>query len=139
MLRKIILVAFSIYLLSGCAATGVQVKEENLKSFVEGKTTIEEVVNALGEPTSTMRNSDGTKILMYIYMSSTVRPETFIPIVGGFVGGADTKSSNVMLNFNQSGVLQSYSTSESNMGTGSGLSSQTSFQDRSEQPRKTDQ
>ncbi|OZI21743.1 hypothetical protein CAL18_12530 [Bordetella genomosp. 7] len=107
--------------LSGCAATGVQVKQGQLDQFKQGETTRQEVVAALGKPTTQMRNSDGTTTLLYTYAESRTRPETFIPFVGAFVGGVDTNSSHVTLTFDQAGKLLSYSSSESEMGTGMGM------------------
>jgi len=107
--------------LSGCAATGVQVKQGQLDQFKQGETTRQEVVAALGKPTTQMRNSDGTTTLLYTYAEYRTRPQTFIPFVGAFVGGTDTNSSHVTLTFDQAGKLLSYSSSESEMGTGMGM------------------
>lgn len=107
--------------LAACVSTGTQIKEDQLKSFEKGKTTITDVRTALGEPNSTALNPDGTRTLVYIYTQAQARPASFIPLVGAFVGGADSRSNMVMLRFDAAGVLLDYSSSESTFGTGTGL------------------
>lgn len=68
-----------------------------------------------------MRNADGTTMLMYVYSEVSTRPSTFIPIVGAFVGGMDTKSNSVTLRFDKDGKLLYYSSSEIALGTASGI------------------
>ena len=53
--------------------------------------------------------NNGAKIITYVYFSSQVRPEIFIPIVGAFAGGADVENSMVTMTFDKKDILQSYS------------------------------
>jgi outer membrane protein assembly factor BamE (lipoprotein component of BamABCDE complex) len=108
-------------ILAGCASSGVRVTDEQMSKFHEGQTTKQEVIAALGQPTTTMRNADGTTMLMYTYAEARTRGSTFIPIVGAFVGGVDTRSNNVMLTFDQQGVLKTTSSSSSQYGTATGI------------------
>ena len=109
-------------LVAGCVSTGVRVKDEQLASFVPGETTKQEVLAALGKPTTQVRNADGTSMIMYMHTEAKARPATYITIVGAFVGGADSSSSQVMLNFDREGLLVGHSSSESAYGTGTGFS-----------------
>ncbi len=109
------------FLLTGCVSAGVRVDEANLHSFEKGKTTYSEIVARLGPPTTNSLLPDGRRMLMYSYVQATARPENFIPLVGAFVGGADSRSSNVILWIDQEGKLASFSTSESQYGVGRGL------------------
>ena len=70
------------------------------------------------------------------YAQVTTRPETFIPIVGGFVGGADVKSNAVYLVFGQDGKLMNFSGSASAMGTGMGVASGVGAARTEAQPRQ---
>lgn len=108
-------------LLSACASSGVRVTDDQMSQFKEGQTTKQDVITALGQPTTTMRNADGTTVLMYTYAEARTRGSTFIPIVGAFVGGVDTRSNNVMLTFDQQGVLKTTSSSSSQYGTATGI------------------
>jgi hypothetical protein len=116
--------------LCGCMASGVQVDQKAVSKFEKGKTTISEVEVALGAPTNSTISSDGTQTIMYNYMQMQVRPETFIPYVGAFVGGADTKNSFAMFTFDDRGVLIRYTASSGQMGVGEGLESNTKMGDR---------
>jgi outer membrane protein assembly factor BamE (lipoprotein component of BamABCDE complex) len=123
-------------LLSACAASGVQVKEEQLQQFQTGKTTYQEVTSALGAPNFNMINADGTRTIMYTYAEAQVRPETFIPYIGPFVGGTDMRTNNVTLMFDQNGVLQNFTAAEGQTGTGMGIASGTTVDRVEDQPQQ---
>ena len=71
---------------------GTKVDQQNLSQFEKGKTTYAAVVQQLGNPTQSTINSDGTRMVMYTYMQSQAKVANFIPIVGAFMGGADTEN-----------------------------------------------
>jgi outer membrane protein assembly factor BamE (lipoprotein component of BamABCDE complex) len=123
-LKNFILI-LALLLTTGCMATGTQVKEEQLAQFKKGKSTVQDVTDKLGAPNTVVTNSDGTKQACYSYMQAVARPESYIPFVGGLVGGADTKVNTVCLLFNDNGILKSYTSSASQMGTGMGFESGT--------------
>lgn len=110
-------------MVAACAATGVQITEEQLSFLEPGKTTINDAVAKLGSPNLMMRNPDGTRTISYVYSEAQARPETFIPIVGAFVGGADVRSNVVMLQFDGAGRFISHTAAVSAFGTGTNLSS----------------
>lgn len=113
--------ALAALVLTACASSGVRVTDEQMAQFHEGQTTKQEVIAALGQPTMTTKNMDGTTTLMYSYFESRVRGSTFIPIVGAFAGGADSRSNSVVLTFDQQDVLKSTSSSSSQYGTAAGI------------------
>jgi len=119
---KILLSGLAISLMSACAASGVHVSEAQVSSFQKGKTTYEDVVLELGNPTSKTLDSAHNTQIVYVYSEYQTRPETFIPYVGAFVGGADTRTNIASFKFNQVGILQDYSFSETALGTASNLS-----------------
>lgn len=119
-MKKIAALAAAL-VLAGCASSGVKVSDDQLSQFKEGQTTKQEVISVLGQPTTTMRNADGTTMVMYTYAEARTRASTFIPLVGAFVGGMDTRSNNVVLTFDQQGVLQNTSSASSQYGTASGI------------------
>lgn len=125
-------------LLAGCVSTGVQVKDEQLSSFKPGQTTKQDVISALGQPTTQTRNADGTSTVVYMYLESRVRGASFIPIVGLFAGGADSRTNQVVLNFDADGKLVGHSSTESAYGSGYGGSS-LAPQPVADQPRKQGQ
>lgn len=120
MKKQIIAIAL-VALLAGCASSGVRVTDDQISQFKEGQTTQQEVITALGAPTSRMRNSDGTTILMYTYAEARTRGATFIPIVGMFAGGVDTRYSSVSMTFDKDGVLENHTTFGGETGTATGI------------------
>lgn len=107
--------------LCGCAASGVQVSQEQAQSFQVGKSTYGEIVATLGPPTTTTMVSGGQKYAVYSYAAVSSRPQNFIPYIGPLVSGYDTKSSAVTFIFDSRDVLASMSSTQSNMGTGANL------------------
>jgi hypothetical protein len=65
--------------LAACAAQG---KTERQVSFQEGKATLQEVVQALGEPNSRTVSETGGRTACYQYAGRTTAPESFIRIIG---------------------------------------------------------
>jgi hypothetical protein len=123
---------------ASCMSAGVKVEERQLAGFQKGQTTYAQVVAQLGSPTSNTLLPDGHRMIMYTYTQAQARPESFIPLVGPFVGGADARSNMVMLTFDQSGILLSYSSTASQYGVGNGMESGNKAEDRvPDQPRTT--
>ena len=108
---------------TGCTAAGRKVDQSRLAEFQPGHTTCIEIVQTLGPATHSTVNSDGTRQVVYEYMQTQLRPETFIPIAGYFVGGGDTEQTKVVFNCDRAGVLQAYSSTQGQVGVGTGLSS----------------
>jgi outer membrane protein assembly factor BamE (lipoprotein component of BamABCDE complex) len=113
-------------LLAACAASGVQVSEQQAQSFQVGKSTYAEVVGALGDPTTSSIDTRGGRIATYSYSAVSARPQNFIPYIGPFVGGYDTKASAVTFTFDNRGVLTNTTSSQTNVGTGANLAAGTS-------------
>jgi hypothetical protein len=120
---------------TGCSSTGVEVKPEQTADFRPGVTTRQDVLARLGPPTGQSTNSDGTTVLVYSFAASKVRPSTFIPFVGAFVGGADTRASSVAFSFDPNGKLVRSSSSSSAIGSALGTTTTSDPMDTN-QPRQ---
>jgi hypothetical protein len=118
-MKKLIIVAATL-ILTACMSIGTKVETKDLSSFTKGRTTYNEVTSKLGEPSQATVNSDGTKTAVYFYTEAQAKAATFIPIVGMFAGGADSKNTIVTLIFDQNSVLSNYSSStgQSSMSNG---------------------
>lgn len=116
-------VLIAVFALSACMSMGTKVDQEKLSQFVKGKTTYAEVVQKLGKPTQNTINSDGTRTITYVYAQSQANAASFIPIVGGFLGGAESENTTVALNFDKKSLLTSYTASEGGMNVGTGITS----------------
>lgn len=108
-------------LLSACAASGVQVTEQQAQGFKVGKSTYAEVVAGLGDPTTVNTSSKGERVAVYSYSAISSRPQNFIPYIGPWVSGYDSKSSAVTFVFDSNGILKETTSSQSNMGAGANL------------------
>jgi hypothetical protein len=108
-------------LLASCAASGVKVSEQQAESFKVGSSTYNDVVAALGPPTTSTVTADGTRMAVYSYAAVRSQAQNFIPYIGPLVAGYDTQSSAVTFTFNQAGVLTGTSSTQTGMGTGANL------------------
>ncbi len=94
-------------LMSGCVSTGVDVMPEQLENFIPGFSTVEDVTGQLGAPTSRAALDNGSLILVYSFTTSTPHAESFIPFIGPLFAGGEIRSSTVLFEFDQDGVLRS--------------------------------
>jgi hypothetical protein len=111
-------------LVAGCVSTGVKVSEQQATSFEVGKATYQEVVAKLGEPTTNTLSSDGTRVIAYSFSAAMTRPESFIPYIGGLVGGVNTRSSQVAFYFDAKGILLRTESSQGGAGVDTNLAAQ---------------
>lgn len=121
-MNKLFAVLFSVCLVlsaTGCSKqtsgnqnlSGVSVTEIQDR-IIEGKTTKAEIKEWLGEPSGITKDKDGNEVWSYNFSNyeSKMRAETFIPVIGGFIGGVDSKHENRMLGITfKNGVVYRYS------------------------------
>ncbi|SHM05116.1 Beta-barrel assembly machine subunit BamE [Nitrosospira sp. Nsp11] len=119
---KGIVIAAMALALSACATVGKEISQDQLAGFKEGVTTVNDVIERLGAPTSTTVSS-GRTVMVYSFMHSQARPASFIPIVGAFAGGADVRSTMVSFVFGDNGKLERYSHTSTKTGAGTGFAS----------------
>jgi hypothetical protein len=115
-----ICVVIAILAVAGCYSGGVKVTEKQIQAFKPGVTTYAQVVKDLGPPTTVTAKSDGTRSATYTYVMAKAKAASFIPVVGIFAGGADTRTTNTTFNFDKAGTLIDFSTSDSSVGAGMG-------------------
>jgi membrane-associated protease RseP (regulator of RpoE activity) len=111
----------AIVTLAGCVSSGRPVDQTRVAAFQRGKTTSAQVLAALGPPNGSSVLGDGSSVLVYTYTHAQARPETFIPIIGPLVGGADATSQTISFTFGPDGVLRSQSSYQSQAAVGTGL------------------
>lgn len=120
-MRMMIAAAAAVLLLAGCAASGVKVTDDQVASLKKGETTKADVLRTFGQPTMQMRLADNTSMVMYSHFEYAVRPATFIPIVGAFAGGADSRSNTMTLRFDASDKLMDTTSSSTAIGSANGV------------------
>ena len=109
--------------LAACAAHGREISQAQLGQLKKGETTVEQAVYILGRPSGRTMLYDGSTMLTYVYIRAQARPETFIPLIGPLVGGADSYYTTASLTFGPDGVLKQYMSSEGGSGSGLGMAS----------------
>jgi hypothetical protein len=109
---------------AGCASAGTRADPRVVAGFVPGQTTVAQAEAALGTPNGQSHSSDGATVLIYSYAHSSLRPTTFIPIVGAFAGGSDTRTETATLHFGPDGRFLSSTSGSGSSGIGTGLLAQ---------------
>ena len=99
---------FLLLFLTNCISSGVYVDEGSAKQFTKGETEYNEVIETLGKPTVKQINSDGKTEITYSHTRSVATPETYIPIIGALVGGANTNMTFATYVFDKDGILTEY-------------------------------
>lgn len=92
--------------------------------LVEGKTTKAEVREWLGEPGGISKSKDGTESWRYNLTNheAQVKATTFIPYIGGLIGGHEAKSEHRWLTINfKNGIVTDYSFDSRDYGVSTGI------------------
>jgi hypothetical protein len=116
-------------LLAACVNSGPRVNPATAARFEPGRTTCAEIIAALGQPGATVWTSDGIRAINYTHVEASARPETFIPIIGPLVGGADARSASYTFTCDRSGVLSSATSAGAQTSSGPFGSSNTAAYD----------
>lgn len=100
-----IVTAIVMLLLAGCVSSGTKVEIAQLDQFTPGVTTLQQVIDRFGPPNATAQIAGGGQVIVYGHTEAYARPETYIPFIGGFVGGANASSTMASLTFDARGIL----------------------------------
>ena len=116
----------SALLLGGCANTGNQVLAKHDKVSISkviknGVTTRKQLIGIFGEPTALDYQNNGNTKLVFTYLRSTYKPETFIPVVGLLASGTDDNKKELVVLLDDKDVVQKHSFYETKGETKTGL------------------
>lgn len=123
---KIVLLSFLILLISGCTTTGstelgsIERNEINQK-IIKNKSTMDEVVSMIGNPTSTKIDMNNREIWIYNFSSSRKTLPSYIPLVKEFSQGVTNKSKKLILYFNENQTVKNYTYSAKDIEENSGF------------------
>ncbi|WP_454735837.1 hypothetical protein [Cupriavidus necator] len=106
-MKRVHALVVTCIMLGACVSTGVDVKPEQMSHFMLGFSTLDDVTGQLGKPTSQATLGNGSTILVYSFATSMSRPESFIPFIGPLFSGGEIRSSTVLFEFDENGVLRS--------------------------------
>ena len=114
-MRNALTILLSVFLLAAIAVTngcwswryGAKqiASDEALAQIEKGKSTKAEVKELLGDPGNVSFMGDD-EMWHYMLHTAEVRKSTFIPIVGGFVGGTDVETQTLTVLFGPDGVVK---------------------------------
>ncbi len=118
--------AFALALLSGCASTGNEsLRKETETSvatkIIEGKTSKAEVRSMFGSPAKTSFTDGGLEIWTYEMAKMKADAVNYIPIVGLFGASASGVKKELVVLFDEHGLVKRYSMSESQVSTKTGI------------------
>jgi outer membrane protein assembly factor BamE (lipoprotein component of BamABCDE complex) len=103
------------WMLSACMSIGTKVEPGQLAQFRQGVTTEAQIVNTLGEPNQRSTLADGRSSIAYLRLEGRPNAALFIPVVGPFVGTAESESTAVRFVFDINGRLAETTTETSTM------------------------
>lgn len=106
-----------------CVSTGRRVDSEAASKIRVGRTTKQQVLNLLGSPDGSSTNGRGETTWTYNYTGAQMKPESYIPYVGGLVGGANMQQQATTVVFGPGGVVKDFTNSENSTETGVNLGS----------------
>ncbi|WP_426725974.1 hypothetical protein [Enterobacter cloacae complex sp. 277I4] len=113
-----------VFLLSGCSTSGNQnLKNETPQSLqskiIKNKTTKTELLTKLGEPNTRTTLDDGNEQWKYFMSNNQFNATTFIPVVGLLLGGSQTQSKTLEIDFKGETVSKwTFSSDNNNTKTG---------------------
>lgn len=119
------IVTFAI-LSTGCASVGnEQLRKESENSvstkMSEGRTTKAEVRGMFGSPLKTTFTDGGLEIWSYEFTNVSLDAISYVPIVNLFGATSSGKKKELVVMFDQAGIVKRYSMSESDVKNKTGL------------------
>lgn len=100
---------------------GRRLDQGAVDSIRVGTTTRSQVVAKLGSPDQVMRDGSGHTTYIYQYMGAQMRPESFIPFVGGLLSGTNIQNQSVQVVFDESDIVRDYRSTAGSTETGVNL------------------
>ncbi len=123
MKNKLVSLVLAGSLLAGCATVGRKLDPSKVSQVAKGQTR-EQVIALVGSPDQIVKDGSGNTIFTYSYARATAKAESFIPIAGAFMGGANVQNQMLQVTFGPDGVvkdfLSTYGATETGVGASSG-------------------
>jgi len=113
MFYKITSMLLIIFVLTGCTTTGstelgsIQKTHLNDK-IIKNESTMQDIEQMLGNPTSTKTNSNNKEIWTYDFSSSRKTLPSYIPLIKEFSRGITNKSKKLIIYFNKNQIVKNY-------------------------------
>lgn len=123
---KFVLAVGIVAFLAGCAGTGndrlrAETETSVSQKIVEGKTTKAAVRDQFGSPAKTSFTDGGLEIWNYEFANVSADAVNFIPVINLFGSSASGTKKELVVLFDENGVVRRYSMSESDVSVKTGL------------------
>ncbi|MFS7357641.1 hypothetical protein [Rahnella inusitata] len=70
-MKKLLILGFLIFGLSGCATVGNQITDQQVSQIQKGVTTEQNLINYFGKPYAVIVDAEGNKSLVWTYAQAT--------------------------------------------------------------------
>ena len=125
-MKGIVILFCALFMIGGCASHGNKVlKEETSKAvaakITKGETTKEQVRAMYGDPMSTSFTDSGKEIWKYEFIKTNAKVTNFIPVVSLFNSGAKGDKKELVVMFDDGGIVKNFSMSTSKVDTDTSL------------------
>lgn len=107
-MKTILYLLAIVALITGCASAGKNYDSRKVTDIKKGETTEAELVGMFGKPETRGINSEGSVTLTWLYSEAHVKGATFVPLVGMFAGGVNSKTKTLLVRLDSSGKVASY-------------------------------
>lgn len=111
---RILMVAVVTLGVAGCASRGNEVlKSQSVSSVdltvIDGRTTRQEVQAIYGAPAQISFLNEKNEMWTYRWSRATAQGQNFIPVIGPFVRGYDTRKKELVIVFNEQSIVARHS------------------------------
>ncbi|MEW6304405.1 MAG: outer membrane protein assembly factor BamE [Verrucomicrobiota bacterium] len=136
---KLLAITMLALALAGCASVGRKLDTAKIDQIKKGETTREEIQKWFGSPDQITKDANGNTTYSYMYVRATAKPETYIPLVGAFAGGANVQNQSLMVTFGDDGkvkdMISTYGSTESGTGASAGSKAKMDTVEKDKRPR----
>lgn len=120
-----LVILFITLVLQGCTTAGsTQLnsieKKELQQRIVKNKSSMQDVLDLIGEPTSTKTTVQDKEVWTYSFSSSRESIPSYIPLINDFSKGVTNKSKKLIIYFNNNKIVKNYTYSSKNIERNSG-------------------
>ncbi len=110
----------------GCVSSGNKVLKEETAQTVEsklikGKSTKSDVRSLYGDPMTTSFTDSGNEIWKYEFVNAHSKATNFIPVVSMFASGSEGEKKELVVFFDQRGIVKNYAMNTSKVDTDTSL------------------
>lgn len=113
--RQLVAISMVCIGLGACATVNKPIDPNAAQGIEKGVTTEQELVAKVGRnPDNASLMADGRKMVTWIYVRSQADGAMFIPFIGPFIGGVDTKTTQLQAIINQQGKVDEVMFNQSN-------------------------